>query len=71
MGSRAVPIIFSFMMPCIMVATVLVDKNIYSKFPNTVDHADDVYYIIVFFAISCSLAFFIGSGDIPWATGFL
>lgn len=46
-----IDILFSVLLAGISFATVLVDKNIQGNFPNTVKHANGIYYIFAALAI--------------------
>jgi len=50
-GIKVIDILFFVLLAGILIATILVDKNIKVSFPNTVKYANSVYYILAALAI--------------------
>ena len=45
---RGIDFLFDVLIVCVLFATLLIDKNIDSRFPNTVRYANGGYYFIAF-----------------------
>lgn len=62
--TKSVNILFAILMVGIMFATVVIDKNINSLFPNTVDYPNEWYYFVALLLISGFIFFVYKFGEI-------